>query len=168
MKHYCSIDVGLQGGICCEYGNKFSLLKMPTIKGKEINYKELYGILAYFKGKDVIVGFEKLQGIYGTSKKTAWSMAEQVGHIKAFCLALKLPYIEIPPKQWQSEMFQGVKIIKKPGRDGKMVNDTKAMAAISFQKLLPKYQLPTGPRGKHLDGIVDAALIGLYLKRRNK
>lgn len=172
VKFYISIDVGKQGGLCFRSSRgDFSLHKMPLVKN-EVNFAEVYKLLAFFKGKNVRVGFEKLQGIFGTSKKATWSLAEQVGHFKAFCIALKLPYTEIPAKEWQAEIFSSVKNVKRAGKGGKdkteIVNDTKAVAYFAFLKLYPKIKVPKGERGRILDGQIDAALICQYLIQTSK
>lgn len=177
IKFVISIDIGLDGGICCRdlENKKQSIHSMPVKKiqlknGKqkrEVDFEQLYKLLLFFKNKGAVVIFEKLQGIFGVSKKSACSLMEQYGHLKAFCIALGLEAVSVYPKQWQSVIFKQIENVKRKGKAGKdksiIVNDTKAMASIAWKKYFKK-NLPTGPRGRVLDGCVDAALIGLYYR----
>lgn len=174
-----AIDIGLSGGLCFyNMGIKdFVIHRMPTVtnkikKGKykkEIDWKTFYRMLYYLKGKNSHVVFEKMVGGSGYSKRSVASFFEQVGHIKAFCTALNLPYSEISPKKWQAEMFKGVKAVKRPSRTekGKLVTDTKSMAVSAFKLALPNTKVPTTEKGVLLDGCVDSALITLYALKTN-
>lgn len=170
-----SIDVGLSGGICLyECRTKtFVLHAMPTVSVKskkgikrEVDFAEVYNTLKFFKGKETDFVFEKLQGIFGVSKKSSVSLANQVGHFRAFAIALGLNKVEIPPKTWQTELFKGITKTKRLGKGGKdktaIVNDTKQNALLAYKKLLPHLQVPKTARGKVLDGCIDAALIAIY------
>lgn len=170
VKYYIGIDIGKEGAIVIanSTNNELDVYKMPKIK-TEVDYVSLFEILSYFRKKDCHVVFEKLQGIFGTGKKATWSLAEQSGHINAFCIALNLPYTPVPPKQWQKEMFQGVRQIKKPSKSGTtMVNDTKAMALIVCKRIFPHLNLRPGRLVNPHDGIVDAALLSAYCRRKIK
>lgn len=169
VKYYVAIDIGNFGGLCFRSSTgDFALHQMPIVKG-QIDFKAVYNLLAFFKGKNVHVGFEKLRGIYGVSTKATWGLAEQVGHFKAFCIALRLPFTEIPPKEWQTEMFTGIKRVEKLSSTKKtMVHDTKISAYYAYLRLYPKLKVPKGARGKILDGQIDAALIAEFLIRKLK
>jgi hypothetical protein len=87
-------------------------------------------------------------------------MGHQAGSVEMACIALSIPFIKVPPKQWQKEMFVGVAEIKK---SGKKTRDTKAMALIAAKRLFPKLKLTFGSVAKvpH-DGLVDALLMSQY------
>lgn len=178
MQYWVGIDIGLQGGICCRSTTgQFSIQSMPLLSystkkagkrvyKKKVDFEQVFKILCYFKGKNVHVSFEKLQGIFGASKKSSVNLAEQAGHFKAFCIALKLPYTEIHPKIWQAELFRGIDTTnaKRKSRftDGQ-VTDTKELALRAFKKRFP--DVPVPKKGKRiLDGCIDSALICEYIK----
>lgn len=175
IKFYISVDVGLDGGICLRSTKgDFGLYQMPLIKKikqRKVDFKSLYKILLFFKGKNAIVGFEKLQGIFGTSKIATWGLAEQVGQLKGLCTALGLRFIEIEPKEWQSVMFSGIEKYKRLGKGGKdkteVVNDTKTRAYFSFLRQHPELKVPKGKGGRILDGQIDAILICDYMINKN-
>lgn len=154
------IDIGKHGAICIQEKDKeISNIKMPMIK-TELDYQSLYDILTPYEGGNGLVIFEKLGVIFGTSKQTAFSMGHQAGSVEMACIALSIPFIKVPPKQWQKEMFVGIAEIKK---SGKKTRDTKAMALIAAKRLFPKLKLTFGSVAKvpH-DGLVDALLMSQY------
>jgi len=154
------IDIGKNGAICIQEKDKeISNIKMPMIK-TELDYQSLYDILTPYEGGNGLVIFEKLGVIFGTSKQTAFSMGHQAGAVEMACIALSIPFIKVPPKQWQKEMFIGVAEIKKSSKN---TRDTKAMALIAAKRLFPKLKLTFGSVAKvpH-DGLVDALLMSQY------
>ncbi len=167
VKYFCAFDIGLDGGICLRSSKgDFGLYQMPLIKkikARKVDFKAVHKILLFFKGKNAIVGFERLQGIFGTSKVATWGLAEQIGHLKGLCTALGLRFVEIEPKEWQSVMFSGIDNHKRLGKGGKdkteIVNDTKTNAYFSFIRQHPELTVPKGKGGRILDGQIDSVLI---------
>jgi len=160
------IDLGLRGAISVladePYTKAIAPLPMPMI-GDALDYHSLYKILKNYEGTNCHVVFEKLGVIFGTSKATAFSMGYQAGAVEMACIALKLPYTLIPPKQWQKEMFQGIPEITKPGKSSR---DTKAMALVAVNRLFPDHHLSFGKASKPHDGLVDSILLAEYCKRK--
>lgn len=160
MKKYIGVDIGKNGGVVIIDGTQIDLYKMPLI-GNQIDIKELNNLVNYTNS---VVVFEKLNSIFGTTKNTAFSMGHQVGILETICVLNNLPFVEIPAKTWQKEMFQGVSEVKKA--DGK--RNTKAMAEIAATRLFPNVSLKTSSRQtKNQDGVIDALLIAEYAKRKN-
>src|ERR1035437_846837 len=158
------IDIGKKGGICIQEGGKLHTMVMPMIKS-EVDYHALYNILEQAKDKDCHVVFEKLGVIFGTSKATALSMGNQAGSVRAFCIALKLPFSEIPPKVWQKDMLLGITEISRPSSTGKTtVRDTKSMALLACKNLFPTTPLSIGDNKPH-DGICDAILMSEFSRK---
>lgn len=154
------IDIGKHGAICIQEKDKeISNIKMPMIK-TELDYQSLYDILTPYEGGNGLVIFEKLGVIFGSAKQTAFSMGHQAGAVEMACIALSIPFIKVPPRQWQKEMFIGVTEIKKSSKN---TRDTKAMALIAAKRLFPKLKLTFGSVAKvpH-DGLIDALLMSQY------
>jgi hypothetical protein len=163
------IDIGKQGAICIQeknVENPFITLKMPMIK-TELDYQALYKILEPYEGGNGRVVFERLGVIFGTSKATAFSMGHQAGAVEMACVALYIPFIKVPPKEWQKAMFTGVDEITKPSKTGATnVRDTKAMALVAMKRLFPTVKLTFGDSAtKPDDGLIDAVLMSEYAKR---
>jgi len=87
------------------------------------------------------------------------------------CIALSIPYMKVPPKTWQKELFIGIPEISKSNNKTKSgeSRDTKAMALMAAKQLYPTVDIPiaVGTKKEH-DGAVDALLICDYGARRYK
>ena len=163
-KFFIGIDIGKQGAVAIWDGENYIRHKMPMIK-KEVDWHRLHYLLQSYEGFNGMVVFEKLGVIFGSSKKTAFSMGQQMGAIEMLCVALSMPYTMVPAKTWQAEMFQGVSEIKKTGTSKR---DTKAMALVACKRLLPEVDLLFGIAKKPHDGLVDSLLMAEYAKRKFK
>lgn len=167
---YIGIDIGKAGGICIQHKAKDTeLYKMPMIK-TELDYQTLYKLLEPYEAGRGIVVFERLGVIFGTSKQTAFSMGHQAGAVEMACVALCIPFIKVPAKDWQKEMFTGIDEITKPAKkdskSGKPARDTKAMALLACKRLHPNLKLTFGKAEKAHDGLVDAILMSDYAIRK--
>lgn len=165
MKYYIGIDIGLKGGVVIldKDGVIKEVYAMPTDKSG-IDIVKLDEIFWDYEGAPAMVVFEKLGPIFGSSKKTAWSMGEQVGIVKTICAVRSLPYTEIHAKVWQKEIFQGITAINKSGKSSL---DTKAMALEAMKRIYPRLDFKFGKSKKDHDGCVDALLISTYARRKN-
>lgn len=174
-----SLDVGLKGAITILHSDgSITPFKMPVIGEKpKLLMSELNNLLKRYVGmSEVLVVYEKLGQIFESSKATALSMGIQIGAVEMCCIAHGLPYLEIPPKEWQKEMFTGVpemkKSIKRKNKTGvekiSESRDTKAMAEVAIRRLRPDLSLnfPKMTKAVH-DGLVDSVLLGLYVQRKN-
>ena len=164
---YCGIDIGKLGAVAISDSEGDKVFKMPMIK-TELDYQALYDLLSDFEGGNGIVVFEKLGVIFGTSKQTAFSMGHQAGAIEMLCVSLSIPFVKVPPKQWQKDMFTGITNITKQSSSGKTeVRDTKAMALLAVKQLLPGVKLTFGDRAtKPDDGLIDALLLREWAKQK--
>ncbi len=162
---YIGIDIGKAGAITIidKEQNVLDTIQMPLIK-TELDYHRLFRILKDYEGKQLMVVFEKLGVIFGSSKRTAFSMGEQLGAIEMVCISLSLPYTEVPAKTWQKEMFQG---IPEQTIAGTKKRDTKAMALLAVKRLYPNLKLTFGDRAtKPHDGLIDSVLMAEYARRK--
>lgn len=154
------IDIGKHGAIVIDNSGVITTHKMPLI-GTELDYKALNDILEPFEGGNVMVVFEKIVP-YIQNKSTAFSLGHQAGAIEMLCVAHCIPYTKLPPRNWQKEMFAGVGEMNK----GDGSRDTKSMALMAIKRLMPNLQLTFGKATVPHDGLVDAALMAAYAKRK--
>ncbi len=166
MRKYIGIDIGKSGAyyVMGEDGSEIDRGPIPMIK-KEVDYHKLSAILQTYEMFNGMVVFEKLGVIFGSSKKTAFSMGYQAGALEMCCIANHLRHTMVPAKKWQEEMFQGVTKIFKKGTKGPL--NTKAMALVVAKRLFPTTNLLMTERSSvpH-DGLVDALLMAEYARRK--
>jgi len=164
------IDIGKKGYICINDNGHYTFHRMPLIKN-ELDYSKIHKILEPYEGGNGLVTFEKLGVIFGSSKAVAFSMGYQAGAIEMACIALSIPYMKVPPKTWQKELFIGIPEISKSNNKTKSgeSRDTKAMALMAAKQLYPTVDIPiaVGTKKEH-DGAVDALLICDYGAKRYK
>jgi hypothetical protein len=166
MRKYIGIDIGKQGAyyILGEDGSEIDRGPMPMIK-KEVDWHAWNVIIEPYDMFNGMVVFEKLGVIFGSSKKTAFSMGYQCGAIEMCCIANNLIYTMVQAKKWQAEMFDGQTKIYKTGSKTKI--DTKAMALVAAKRLFPKTNLlMTEKSSVPHDGLVDALLMAEYARRK--
>ena len=136
---------------------------LPMIKD-QVDWHELNAILEPYQMFNGMVVYEKLGVIFGTSKKTAFSMGEQYGAVRQCCISNNIRYTEVPAKKWQAEMFEGQVNIQKAGKTSR---DTKAMALVAAKRLFPTVNLlMTKASSVPHDGLVDALLMAEYARRK--
>jgi hypothetical protein len=165
MRKYIGIDIGKKGAIYMlnEDGTEDWRVAMPMIKD-QVDWHELNAILEPYQMFNGMVVYEKLGVIFGTSKKTAFSMGEQYGAVRQCCISNNIRYTEVPAKKWQAEMFEGQVNIQKTGKTSR---DTKAMALVAAKRLFPTVNLlMTKASSVPHDGLVDALLMAEYARRK--
>lgn len=166
MRKYIGIDIGKSGAyyVLGEDGSEIERGPIPMIK-KEVDWHAWNIIIEPYTMFNGMVVFEKLGVIFGSSKKTAFSMGYQAGAIEMSCIANNLRYTMVPAKKWQAEIFQGQTKIYKTGSKTKI--DTKAMALAAAKRLFPKVNLlMTDKSSVPHDGLVDALLMAEYSRRK--
>ena len=175
FKTFIGIDPGKQGYITAigedqEGRTAIESWAMPLI-GKMIDIQTLGSVFKNISLFDSVhVAMEEVHAIYGASANNTWEFAYGVGIIEGLLTAYKIPYSKIAPKKWQSQMFEGVKMMTKPSSTGKtMKTDTKSMATVAAQRMFPEYDLKDTPRCKKPhDGKIDSLLIAEYCRRNFK
>jgi len=158
------IDIGKNGGVAvfrdgiCE-----EALATPQIGG-EIDVPALRNTLLDWRLVDIHACIEDVHSIFGASAKSNMQFGRSLGIIEGLLHGLLIPFTAVTPKTWQKEMWEGVNVIKKSGKNS---NDTKAMSLIACKRLYPNLCLNDNPRARtpH-DGLVDAVLIGAYCHRK--
>jgi hypothetical protein len=140
---------------------------IPTIKGKQLDIRELYEVLHNSSLHDSFVVLEDVHAIFGSSAKATFSFGYVCGVIEGILVSLRIPYVKVQPKKWQKEMWEGIPLMKKPSSTGKTsVTDTKAMSFMAAKRLFPDYDLRATERStKAHDGKIDSLLIAEYCRR---
>lgn len=170
-KRYIGMDVGVLGGFAEISDDEVVVAPMPAI-GTELSLlgiKEwLFSRLALCRPDKMIIGIEDVHAIYGSSAGATFHFGEAKMALKMAAVMAGIPYTLIEPKTWQKVFFEGVPVIKKPGKKGKDVNDTKKMARMAAERLFPHVSLLATERSSvpH-SGIIDALGIAYYLKTQN-
>jgi hypothetical protein len=94
--------------------------------------------------------------MFKASAGSTFAFGEGFGIIIGVVSAIGIPSTQVTPKQWQGVMHDGVE--KK--------YDAKHRSAVAALRLFPTFDFTLGGRRKlYHDGIVDAALIGVYGER---
>lgn len=171
QKVYIGFDVGKNGGIAkISPDGKVEVQIMPLIgkgKGSEIDKKEIANWLGGMDKSQVVVVIEDVHSIFGTSAGSNFQFGRALGILEGLIEGLQLQYVKVSPKTWQAVCFEGVPVIKKPGKKetGRGSLDTKAMALVAAQRLYPKVDLRRSLKAeKPHDGIIDALLMAHFAR----
>lgn len=170
---FIGVDPGKEGGIIVldENSNILEKYNIPKIKGtNEINLYELDQIFKNFPKDDSIVIMELVREIHGSAAKATFQFGRSFGILEMVIVSNGFIYSMVRPKKWQKEMLEGIPVIKKVDKETKKekrTNDTKKMALIASTRLWPKYDFRRSEKCKKAhDGLVDAALLAEYLRRK--
>jgi len=165
MRYFTGIDNGLDGGIVQldEDGKIFDKKIMPTIKTGKGRTVDIVEIAHHFY--DTKTHFYMLEN---ASKHSPGVLAlcstwYTFGCIEAALKIKGMRYELIQPQKWQREFWAKPKMPK-----GKKF-DTKAAALVAAKKLWPSEDWTKSERAtKPHDGLIDAALIAEYCRRKLK
>lgn len=105
---------------------------------------------------------EILHAVYGSSAKSTFSFGQAYGTVIGVIEANLGPINLIRAVDWQKAVFKELNVeeVKKPNSNRR---DTKRMALHAALKQWPEEVWVESPRHRRVhDGMVDAALIGLY------
>lgn len=166
--YIAAVDPGLQGAICViespsgKLASKFTFDKDSSGKIDWIKMRELVEKINDVYSPTWVV--EKLQPIFGISKSSAWSLADNWGTIKGILIGLYCPdFILVTPKDWQKKVHIPTDVVLKKGKKTK---DPKLTSLKSAERLYPRESFlygdnekQSGRRTKPNLGIVDALLI---------
>jgi crossover junction endodeoxyribonuclease RuvC len=161
---FIGIDPGFSGGISAidKDGNILDLIAMPVVKLKDKKSTsteyDLVAIRSFFEKHDIkMVGLEIQQAFQKQGLSSTFKTGRGFGLLEGMLVGLKIPYMLIKPKQWQAMMFEGLP-----------KDDTKELSALVAQRLYPNYDFRKTARCKNIaDGLTDALMISLYIKRIN-
>ena len=171
MSYIIGIDPGKNGGAVLLKDLEIIEVYAFKLIGSEFDVKDYYDRLEYWKATypDITASLEKVHSIYGVSAKSNWTFGFVCGVIEGVLISLDIPYIKVTPKDWQAVLFKNITPIYKPSKKkGRGSLETKKMAAVAFESKYTKFVnvvkvTSKGNLSKNMhDGLVDAALIGVY------
>jgi hypothetical protein len=161
MKRFVGIDCGKTGGIVSIGHNqcidrKLIMPTMPDGKKKKINIKALNDIIIFLNILDPIFIVEDPGG-HAPSAAGLRSMTYSFAVVEALLVVNQCSYINVTARKWQKEFWTKPKELK-----GQKWN-TKEQALNSANEIWPNTDWRQNDRCRVAhDGIVDAALIGMY------
>lgn len=170
--YYLGIDVGKKGGFAFfkENGEIEKLIPMPMI-GSEYKLTHISNIFQFHPIKHAVI--EDVHAIFGSSAKATFSFGFGKGILIAFAAAFEVPYTLVTPKLWQKEMWDSSSIVSKPTKrllkSGFYARktDTKKTSLLAATRLFPKESfLVTERSSVPHEGVIDAALMGEYCRRK--
>lgn len=162
-KIYIGIDNGLDGGICAlrPDGKILSVCAMPTSKlgkGREI---DRISILIFLAAGDCAVIVEQPES-HAPSAAALRSLWYNFGRLQEIVASSGFPFHPVKCREWQGEFW------KRPAMAKGRKFDTKAQAAATARRLWPEQDWTKSERStKPHDGMIDAALIAEYARRKN-
>lgn len=164
-KTIIGIDPGAKGVICVTYENKWTEF-FPLA---DFDWDQICTILNDFRDQsygEIIACMEEVHAVQGSSAKGTFSFAEGYGILKGVLTALAIPYVLVPPKKWQSEIWTASdKVYINRERN---VIDTKGTSLKAAKRLFPHIDFKRTPRCvKCDDNKVDSMLIAEYARRKN-
>lgn len=169
---YIGIDPGSKGFITLANGSSFSFFSI-----EDNDFYKLGDILKDIKEtfQDVVCAIEDVHAIFGSSAKSTFSFGEINGVLKGLLIANKIPYHLVPPKKWQSEIWEfndlvvSYKDIVVKGKDvRKKEINTKKTSLNAAKRLFPNVDFRKSSRCKKPDdNKIDSLLLAEYARRKN-
>jgi len=180
MTHYIGIDPGSDGiiSVIDSNANVVEIFPYPKV-GKEFDHHEalnLFDRMKYYPNATAII--EDVHKLPKPMNAGDWALATSKAIAIDNCVFQNIPFTLVPPKTWQKEMWQGVKVQYKPTKrkkkNGEYVSqvDTKATSELAAKRLFPNADLRDPNRNseratKVHDGVCDSLLMALYGLRKN-
>lgn len=158
-KYYLGLDVGDEGGLATIHDGCVDLYSFHDYDIADI-CNELSIINEQNECYAVV---EDVHSIHGSSAKSNFTFGFNKGWIIGMLTAMHIPYSMIPPKEWQSGVWERCDKVM----DGKKVK-TKETSIKCAKRIFPNVDLRRTPRCKKADdGICDALLMAEYARRKN-
>lgn len=159
---YIGIDNGVSGGLVAlsKQGCLITALPMPILKARKGNEVDPVAVWNWMDDMlitrdDAIIAIEEPGG--SKSAKAATSMAGSFHALRALCALKRLRWERITPQLWQKSMLPGAN-----------AGETKPRALEAVKRLWPNETfLATERSTKPHEGLIDAALIAEYARRKN-
>lgn len=164
-KTYIGIDPGAKGFVAVMYGDG----RREYCSIADGDYYLLAGFLGKVKYEATdgcVCCMESIHAIFGSSAKATFSFGEVFGVLQGLLIALRIPYMLVPPKTWQKEIWISEDKVYKNGGGKKMV-DNKGTSINAAKRLFPCEDLRRTAKCKNADdNKCDALLICEYGRRR--
>jgi len=171
---YIAIDPGKNGGVVAmtKQGD-LAFKSIIPLMGDDVDIHGLYDLFKTLRTRfDITLILEDVHSVFGASAGANFTFGFVCGAIEAIVISHKFKLIKVQPKEWQKEVWQqGDKSYKtkKPEQKNPSL-DTKLTSLKCATRLFPHYDFRkseskrvTNPH----DGIVDAALICEWARRKN-
>jgi hypothetical protein len=182
-KAYLGFDPGKSGASALINGNEITIDCFPFV-GEEYDIREMYRRLLEIKlqCEDLHISIEDVHKLPSPMNSGDWELSASKHILITLATVCEIPYTLVKAKEWQKEMFQGIKEVRKPNKTitnkkGEVVVKqgallTKEMSKLAALRLFPKIDLRDPKRktdrAKSIhDGACDALLIAEYSKRNN-
>lgn len=160
-KNIIGVDPGKEGFITVMFdGGGISHFPVPKQKN-EVDLHALgelvMRIAEAVNVEDTLVAIEKVHAIAGSSSAGTFTFGGIYYALQMAFTMLEFPIILVAPKQWQKEIYAGV----KPNKD------KKVMSISAAKMLFPNYDLRRSERCiKPDDNLTDSLLIAEYARRK--
>lgn len=147
------IDPGMTGGFAWLSENSLVTDPMPVVE-KQLHLPEIKVLIQ--AANPHYVYLEHVHAIFGSAAGATFKFGRVFGIIEGMLAGLGIPYILVSPKTWQKEMHEGC--------TGKKAKERSRLAVT---RVFPAHDFtPTERATKAHDGMIDAALIAAYGRRR--
>ena len=159
-KAHIGIDNGVSGALAAisPHSQIIAVLPMPTLKARKGNEIDIAAVWQWLDnlGRDKItVTIEEPGG--SKSAKASTSMAGSFHALRAVCVLKGIRWHRVTPQAWQKDMLPGCKS-----------GDSKPRALALARQLWPSESFLASDRCRVAhDGIVDAAIIAEWSRRKN-
>jgi hypothetical protein len=171
IKAWIGVDPGKNGGIITitEHG-KMKKAVIPLI-GDDLDSRKLFEIISDLKTEfDVTLIMESVHSIFGTSASSNFTFGYICGALEGIIMASRIKFIKVQPKAWQKEMWLSTEVEYQPLKPNQKRPsiDTKLTSLKAALRLFPHFDFRKSERAKNPhDGLVDAALMAEYGRRKN-
>lgn len=115
-----------------------------------------------------VAAMEDVHAIFGSSAKATFNFGRIVGLLQGLLIANHIPYVLVPPKAWQGEIWGFNDKVYRYKVDGKKMVDTKGTSFNAAHRLYPDVDLRRTPAcKKEDDNKCDSLLLCGYAQRKN-
>lgn len=153
------VDPGKQGYITVMRKSGIVHYPMPKV-GKELDPHELSELIVRISeecdAENTMVVIEDVHALHNSAASATWNFGFVCGMLRMAFIMCGLPIVLVPPKKWQKEMYEGIKVSP----------DKKVMSVLAAKRLFPQQDLRrTRACKKPDDNLTDSLLIAEYGRR---
>ena len=158
-KIYCGFDVGDKGAMTMLIDDH-----IQSYSFQDYDITDVCQVLKmYLSDEPCYAVVEDVHAVFGSSAKSTFEFGFNKGWIVGVLTALNIPYSMIPPKKWQSGVWERCDKVM----DGKKIK-TKETSINCAKRIFPNYDLRRTTKCKNPDdGICDSLLMAEYARRNN-
>ena len=159
-KLYLGLDVGSKGALTVIHNDE----PLNSYSFVDYDMAQICDILRDYKSYGPCYAvIEDVHAVYGSAAKATFEFGYNKGVLVGLLTALQIPYSLVPPKTWQSAVWERCDKVM----DGKKVK-TKETSINCAKRIFPNVNLKRYERCKNPDdGICDSLLMAEYARRKN-